>query len=113
MGFEFYREHTVDACPEYEAALEEYRDENGNQMMTAHISVEPELFTPEVYKTIIRRFKLLREVLDVPLYAVEPNPDDEKWERFIAPLGFSQLMRVGCTDGQSRRLFVSKKNKEE
>ena len=58
MGFEFYREHTVDACPEYEAALEEYRDENGNQMMTAHISVEPGLFTPEVYKTIIKRFKL-------------------------------------------------------
>lgn len=114
MAFEFHADHLLTEWPEYWSSLHEYRDEHGNQMLTLHIVVDDRRFSAGVYKRIISEFNALRDSTDAMIFAIEDNPDDKKWERFVSPMGFEFSSRVECTDGKSRRCFVSKKkNKNE
>lgn len=109
MGFEFYAEYPLSDAPEYEAVLHDLRDEHGNQMPIMHIDVYS--FTPSVLKRMKREFETLRSCTDATLFAIEPNPDDGKWHRFVTIMGFEFSSHVECTDGLTRRCYVSKKKK--
>ena len=107
MGFEFYQEHELSINPDYSSVLHELRDENGNQLLAIHMDVNH--FSPSVLKRMKREFAALRSCTDAPIFAIEDNPDDAKWERYVRLMGFEYSSRVECTDGKSRRTFVSKK----
>lgn len=111
MGFEFFDKYDLSDAPEYDACLHDLRDEHGTQMVVMHIDVYH--FTPSVLKRMKHEFAALRACTDALLFAIEPNPDDTKWERFVRIMGFEFSSRVECTDGHSRRCFVSKKDKDE
>ncbi|MBR1173888.1 hypothetical protein JQ617_07980 [Bradyrhizobium sp. KB893862 SZCCT0404] len=111
MGFEFYAEYALSDAPEYEAVLHELRDEHEQQMMVMHIDVYH--FAPSVLKRMKREFSALRSCTDANLFAIEPSPDDAKWQRFVTIMGFDFLCRVECTDGLSRRCYVSKKKNND
>jgi hypothetical protein len=113
MGFEFYAEHSLSKWPEYHSVLHELRDEHGNQMLTMHIDVDPLRFNVSVMKRMEREFAALRQCTDATIFAIEDHPDDAKWERFVRRMGFEFSSRVECTDGRSRRCFVSKKKNNE
>lgn len=105
--------HEVVSHPEYRAVLDEF-DDNGSPKLLLHIAVDPTLFSAKVFQRLLKEWGALRECITDPLFAMEPAPDDDKWERFVRRLGFVNTnARVDCTDGQSRRLFVSNKNNNE
>jgi hypothetical protein len=112
MAFEFYAEHDLSKWPEYHAVLHELRDKHGNQMLTIHMNVDPLRFSKGVMERMRHEFSVLRSVTDAPIFAIEDHPDDKKWERYVSHMGFEFSSRVECTDGRSRRCFVSYKNKK-
>jgi hypothetical protein len=109
MGFEFYKEHELSKWPEYQSVLHELRDEHDNQMMVIHLDADPSTFAPSVLKRMVAEFAALRSCTDAPIFAIEPHPDDAKWQRYVSHMGFEYSSRVDCTDGLSRRCFVSNK----
>jgi len=109
MGFEFYQEHELSVQPEYRSVLHELRD-GDQQMLVMHIDVHQ--FKPSVMKRMIREFTTFRSCTDAPLFAIEPSPDDAKWHCF-SHLGFRYSSRVECTDGLTRRCYVSKKKNND
>lgn len=108
--FKFYQEHVLSEHPEYRAVLHELRSDAGDQMVTIHIDCDPLRFSPGVLKRIKKDWTAFRSCTDAIIFAIEPEPDSMKWQRFVSPLGFEFSSRVDCTDGQSRRVFVSTKN---
>jgi hypothetical protein len=113
MGFEFYKEYELSKTPEYHSVLHELRDEHGNQMLAIHMDTDPSSFAPSVLKRMVTEFRALRSCVDLPIFAFEPNPNDRKWERYVKRMGFEFSSRVECTDGLSRRCFVSKKKNND
>jgi hypothetical protein len=110
MGFEFHAEYALSDSPDYEAVLHELRD-GDQQMMVIHMDVYK--FSPSVMKRMIREFAALRSCTDALIFAIEPNPGDTKWQRYVSHMGFEFSSRVECTDGLSRRCFVSKKKNND
>lgn len=110
MGFKFYAEYVLSEPPEYSSVLHELRDEDGHQMLVIHMDVKK--FAPSVLKRMKREFSALRSCTDATIFAIEDKPDDAKWERYVRHMGFEFSSRVECTDGPSRRCFVSKKNNQ-
>jgi hypothetical protein len=113
MGFEFYKEHTLSETPDYKSVLHEMRDEQGNQMLVIHMDTDPSTFAPSVLKRMVKEFYALRSCTDAPIFAIEPNPDDAKWERYVSHMGFEYSSRGVCSDGLTRRCFVSKKKNND
>lgn len=107
MGFEFYQEHILSEPHEYCSVLHELRDEDGRQLLAIHMDVRK--FSPSVLRRMKREFAALRDCTDATIFAIEDNPDDPKWERYVRHMGFEFSSRVECTDGRSRRCFVSQK----
>lgn len=100
--------YEVISHPEYSAVLDDFGNADGDQMCLMHIDVDHTKFTPRVMKRLLHEWSVLRTVVTAPLYGIEDTPDDDKWERFVSLLGFQNTFtRVDCTDGCSRRLFVS------
>jgi hypothetical protein len=105
--------YEVISRPAYSATLDDFKGDNGEQMVLMHIEVEPSKFSKSVMQQLIDDWSTFRSVTDAPLYGIEPSPDDDKWERFVSLLGFQNTnSRVDCTDGQTRRLFVSLPTKD-
>lgn len=105
--------HEVVTYPEYQAVLDEF-DDDGTPRLLMHIQVDPSLFSAKVFQRLINEWIALRSCISDQIFALEPEPDDNKWERFVGRLGFSYAhTRIDCTDSQSRRLFVSNKNNNE
>lgn len=111
MGFEFYAEHELSDNQDYRAVLHELRDEDDNQLLAIHMDVRR--FSPSVLKRMEREFSALRSCTDATIFAIEDIPDDAKWERYVRHMGFEYSSRVECTDGNSRRTFVSKKKNND
>jgi hypothetical protein len=111
MGFEFYQEHELSDNEAYRSVLHELRNERGDQLLAIHMDVHQ--FAPSALKRMKREFSALRSCTDAPIFAIEDNPDDDKWERYVRHMGFEFSSRVECTDGNSRRTFVSKKKKND
>jgi hypothetical protein len=88
---------------DYYFAIEEYR-RGEDQMVFLHLTVHK--WTPSVFKEILRNWKLFREYVTCPLYAIGGVEHPEKWEAFVSRLGFKFLIDVVCENGAKRRLFV-------
>jgi hypothetical protein len=92
----------------YRAVLDDFGDADGNQMCLMHIAFDLSKFSKSALSQMLDDWKLFRSVTDAPLYGIEPEPDNDKWERFVSLLGFQNTnQRVLYRDGLSRRLFVS------
>lgn len=91
----------------YYFALEEFR-RGKDQMVFVHLTVHN--WTPKVFKEIIKNWKLFRECVTCPLFALGGVEDQEKWEAFVKLLGFTPLQEVICENGAKRRLFIHIKN---
>ena len=105
--------HTLVSYPEYEALLDDFMTPDGDQMVLMHIEFDEKAFNASVMKRLLTEWNSFRSVTAAPLYGIEPRPDDRKWERFVSRLGFQNTnTRVDCTDGQSRRMFVSLPRKD-
>lgn len=72
-------------------------------MLLAHIRVAH--WSPSVFKSILREWKLFRTCVKAPIFACA-EVDDDKWERFVSRLGFKFLHTVICNNGETRRLFL-------
>lgn len=97
---------------EYYFAIEELRRAapsgvGEDQMIFVHLLVYEH--SVSIYKEILRNWKLFRECVTCPLYAVCGVKDTVKWEKFVSRLGFKFLMNIVCENGEARRLFVHKK----
>jgi hypothetical protein len=108
MSLELLEKYEVVSRPAYRAVLDDFGDADGNQMCLMHIDFDPSKFSKAALAQMLDDWKLFRSVTDAPLYGIEPEPDDNKWERFVSLLGFQNTnQRVLFRDGLSRRLFVS------
>jgi hypothetical protein len=100
--------YEVISHPEYRAVIDDFTNSHGEQMCLMHIEFDTSKFNASVMKRMLDEWAAFRSVTDAPLYGIEDKPDDKKWERFVTHLGFQNTnCRVDCSDGQSRRLFVS------
>ena len=109
MSLSLIDKHEIITCPQYHAVLDEFHDsETGEQRLVFHIDIKPELFSPQVLRRLSDQWVVFRSCVTAPIFAYEPEPDNLKWERFVALFGFSDThTRVSCSDGRSRRLFVN------
>ena len=103
--------HTLVDCDDFTSVLDEFRMDDGAQMLILHIDVHR--FSPAVYKDIIADFCRFRHCTDAPLFAFEPSPDDAKWERFMSPLNFHYVGRAPFPDGMTRRFYISVPHHEQ
>lgn len=90
-------------CPDYYFSLEEFR-RGEDQMVFVHVNVYR--WTASVFKEILRNWRLFRQHVVCPLFAVAGEDSSEKWERFVSRLGFKFHSNVVCENGAERRLFV-------
>jgi hypothetical protein len=95
--------------PEYHFALEEFR-RGKDQMVFLHLTVKK--WNTDVAREILRNWKLFRQCVTCPVYAIGGTDDTEKWEKFVSLLGFKPLMPIVCENGAKRRLFMHT-NKEK
>lgn len=85
--------------------LDEYRDEQGQQMLLAHLAVHQ--WTPQSLKRIKRDWALFRSVVTAPLFASPPHKElDPKWVRFVTLMGWKPFSTVLCNDGLERPLYI-------
>jgi len=103
MNFEFIRRHDMRRTDDYWCELDEYRREDGQQFLLAHIRVYR--WSPSVCKQLIREFRTFRSICNAPLFAC-PEVADEKWVKFVSLLGFKPLQDVICNNGELRPLFI-------
>lgn len=105
--------YTIVEHPEYRAVIDDFVNTDGEQFCLMHIDVDHTKFNAVVMKRLLAEWRAFRSVTRAPLYGIEDYPDDRKWEKFVSLLGFQNTnVRVDCTDGQSRRLFVSVPQKD-
>ena len=97
--------HTIISHSDYEVIFEEFRDSASNQIILVHL--EAKRFSPSVLKHMRRDWRDIRSITQADLFAIEPSPNDTKWERFAQPFGF-QYFRTVNTDEGPRRMFVSR-----
>jgi hypothetical protein len=108
QNLELLDSYEVISHPEYRAVIDDFTNAHGEQMCLMHIEFDTSKFNASVMKRMLDEWVTFRSVTDAPLYGIEDKPDDIKWERFVSLLGFQNTnCRVDCSDGQSRRLFVS------
>lgn len=96
---------------EYYFALEEYIRNGTDHMVFIHLCVH--IWSPSVYKEVFRNWKLFRQCVTCPLFAVAGVEDDAKWERFVERLGFKFLSEVICENGVPRRMYIHFQEQEK
>jgi hypothetical protein len=101
--FTLVQTHPVIDCPDYTCELDEMR-RGDDQMMIVHLKVHK--FSPAIAKRLLDEWALLRSCVPCPLFAYGEE-DDEKYAHFMRTLGFEPISFIPCTDGRSRRVFVS------
>jgi hypothetical protein len=105
---QFVQRHEVISHPEYWAEIDEYKDESGQQFLLFHIRFAE--FNKQVLKRAIREWKVLRSVVQAPLFAYAEQ-DDEKWRAFVSLFGFKPTDTfIDCQNGEKRRVYVSIKD---
>lgn len=91
----------------YHFAIEEFQ-RGEDRMLFVHLRVRK--WSLSVFKEILRNWRLFRECVTCPVYAVGGVDDTTKWERFVTRLGFRYLTDVVCENGATRRLMLHTKN---
>lgn len=92
--------HKTDYCT---FELDEYRTDEGQQMLLAHLRVHQ--WSPSALRNIRRDWAAFRSVVRGPLYA-SPMNHDVKWERFVTKMGWRPFSTVLCQDGIERPLYI-------
>lgn len=84
--------------------LDEYRNEQGHQMLLAHLKVHR--WSKNALKRIIRDWTVFRQHITAPLFAT-PMVDDERWRKFVTRTGWRPTgQMVLCQDGIERPLYI-------
>jgi hypothetical protein len=104
--FEFVTRHRLITHDEYWFEIDEYR-RGQDQFLLAHLRIVT--WTPSILKRIMREWKMFRQCVSAPLFAIA-EVDDDKWERFVARLGFRFHCNTVCNNGEHRRMFISYKD---
>lgn len=99
--------------PEYFFVIEEQRSPEGQSMLFMHLTVNAD-WTPSLAKEVMRNWKMFRQCVTCPVFAVSADNDIPKWKKFIEWLGFKFHIEGICEDGQQRLCFVhyNEKNNE-
>lgn len=98
-----YMRHPVINTPEYTCVFDEFRY-GDEQIMLVHLDIHK--FTKSSLRRGLRDWSVLRQSVSVPLFAYGEN-DDAKYEHFMSLLGFQHISFIPCTDGRTRRVYVS------
>jgi hypothetical protein len=101
--FEFVTRHAIRATDDWWFHIDEYK-RGQDQFLLVHLRVKN--WNLSTLKQIAREWKLFRQCVTAPLYALA-DIDDDKWERFVTRFGFRFLCNIVCNNGEQRRLFVS------
>lgn len=110
MTAELIKRHDLMDCAEFYSCVDEF-DIDGARMLLMHVDVHR--YVPSVLRRMRHAWTAFRNCTAAPLFAIEPSPDDAKWERFVTAFGFRFSSRVDYPDGSSRRVFISYKNGPE
>lgn len=103
--FEFVARHIVVKHPEYWCEIDEYR-RGDDQLLLGHIRFIK--VSPSAFKRLLKEWRLLRQCVTAPIFAVCGEGSPEVWERFVAHLGFQPFgMEVECNNGALRQLYIS------
>lgn len=101
--------YTAHETPEYRFDLDEYRDDDGKQMLFVHLAVTRS--SPSTFREMRDVWSKFREVVTCPIYALGPDEDD-KFANFVRLFGFKPLSDVICENGEQRRLFLNTKKEK-
>jgi hypothetical protein len=63
-------------------------------------------WAPSVLKMMLQQWALFREAMKCPIFCMG-TVDDAKFARLVSLFGFQHLSDIPCTDGETRKLFVS------
>lgn len=103
-----HERHVVSDNDDFRMVMDEHRlprDAGGfDQVCVMHITFRK--FGKAALKHCAAVWRAFRACVPCPLFAY-PNEDDEKWERFVRRHGFQPISSFLCTDGKTRRVFVS------
>jgi hypothetical protein len=101
------KKYVIQDEPEYEARMDSYAI-NGVYVNMMHLDFK--IWSPKAFKKLLHAWKHFRFFIKGPLYAINNDVDDYKWEKFVTRLGFTYFMHVDCPDGINRRCFISQDN---
>lgn len=101
--------YTAHETRDYSFELEEWRDDDGNQMLFVHLLVT--FWSPSILREMFSVFAKFREAVTCPLYALN-HEEDARWEKFISLFGFKYLTNMLCENGESCRLFMNTLTKD-
>lgn len=102
---EMVAQHRVHRNDDFTFELDEYRDDEGHQMLLAHLRVHT--WTAQSLKRMRKMWSLFRTVVTAPIFANPPHEVfDPKWARFVTLVGFKPFTTVLCHDGIERPLFI-------
>lgn len=92
-------------------------------MLLAHLCVSK--FSPAIMKAILLDWRLFRDCVEAPLFAVPPNEtvsgscateqeaEMSKWSRFVRLLGFKPLNQIVVWEGKPRPMYLHHKDFHE
>ncbi len=84
--------------------LHEYR-RGADRLLFAHITFHR--FTPSILKSVLKRWKVFRRRVTVPIFAHAGDGDLDKWVRFVSLLGFKTTGKsLSFINGQQRPVFI-------
>jgi hypothetical protein len=92
--------HQTDYCT---FELDEYRTDEGHQMLLAHLRVHK--WSPSYLRRIAHDWVVFRQAVTVPLFA-SPMVEHPSWVRFVTKMGWRPFSTVLCHDGIERPLYI-------
>jgi hypothetical protein len=105
---QFTQRHNILQYPEYWFQIDEYRSEDGQQVLFAHLRFDE--FNKSILSRAWKEWKLFRQLTDVPVFAYSEDPS-EKFHAFVTMFGFKPTgQEIVCNNGERRRLYVSIKD---
>lgn len=96
----FRARHDVRDTGDYLFQLEEW-----DEGLLVHFSARR--WAPSVLRTALREWKLFRQAVPQPLFAIGPPHEDAKWRRFVSLFGFKLHSTVALDNGETRSRFIS------
>lgn len=104
--FEFVVRHQATDAGDWYFEIDEYRRPSGEQFLLAHIAFRK--FSLTALKEVDRHYRVFRQYVNAPLWAVCNDGDLNKWKRFISRYDFKPTgIWVTCNNGETRELFLS------
>jgi hypothetical protein len=92
--------HQTDYCT---FELDEYRTDEGHQMLLAHLRVHK--WSHSYLRRIAHDWAVFRQAVTVPLFA-SPMVEHPSWVRFVTKMGWLPFSTVLCLDGIERPLYI-------